>query len=105
MISQREVNLISGRYIRRLNTNKELYERMKEVVENGDIFETDSAEQYVAQLLAFDFELCGIHLPEKQRHLVCHLNDRILQSGHRYSTNSNLPRVIDKTAVPPEFVH
>lgn len=63
----------------RLNTHRELYDSLKQVTSNGDIQETSAIDDHVAKLFLFDFEQCGIHLPERQRRRVVDLNDRILQ--------------------------
>jgi len=49
------------------------------VTSNGDIQVTSDIDDHVAKLFLFDFEQCGIHLPEKQRRRVVELNDYILQ--------------------------
>lgn len=63
----------------RLNTHRELYDLLKQVTNNGDIQVTSDIDNHVAKLFLFDFEQCGIHLPEKQRRNVVELNDYILQ--------------------------
>jgi len=49
------------------------------VTSNGDTQVTSDIDNHVAKLFLFDFEQCGIHLPEKQRRRVVELNDYILQ--------------------------
>lgn len=63
----------------RLNTHRELYNSLKRVVNNGDIQATSKIDDHIAKLFLFDFEQCGIHLPESQRRKVVELNDYILQ--------------------------
>lgn len=63
----------------RLNTHRELYNSLKQVTNDGDIQATSDIDDHVAKLFLFDFEQCGIHLPEKQRTEVVNLNDYILQ--------------------------
>lgn len=43
--------------------------------------ETTEIDDHVAKLFLFDFEQCGINLPEEQRQKVVELNDYILQVG------------------------
>lgn len=69
------INLIFNR----LNTHRELYDALKQVTSNGDTQVTSDIDNHVAKLFLFDFEQCGIHLPEKQRIKVVELNDYILQ--------------------------
>lgn len=63
----------------RLNTHRELYDLLKRVTSNGDTQVTSDIDNHVAKLFLFDFEQCGIHLPERQRRKVVELNDYILQ--------------------------
>lgn len=63
----------------RLNTHSEIYNSLRNVVNNGDIQETSIVDDHVAKLFLFDFEQCGIHLPESKRENVVQLNDYILQ--------------------------
>ena len=63
----------------RLNTHRELYDSLKQVTSNGDTQMTSDIDDHVAKLFLFDFEQCGIHLPEKQRRRVVQLNNYILQ--------------------------
>ena len=63
----------------RLNTHRELYNTLKNVVCNGDIQETSLVDKHVATLFLSDFELCAIHLPESIREKVVQLNYYILQ--------------------------
>lgn len=65
--------------LHRLNTHRELYDSLKRVTSNGDTQATSSMDDHVAELFLFDFEQCGIHLPERQRRKVVELNDHILQ--------------------------
>lgn len=76
----------------RLNTHRELYDSLKRVTSNGDIQVTSDIDGHVAKLFLFDFEQCGIHLPEKQRRKVVELNDHILQVNiaRRGSSNASL---------------
>ena len=51
--------------ISRMNTNVELYNSLRTVVEEGDnlsIEPYDDTDRRVAQLFLNDFEQCGIHL-------------------------------------------
>lgn len=74
---------ISG-IVEKLNTHRELYDSLKQVISNGDIQTTSDIDDHVAKLFLFDFEQCGIHLPEKQRRKVVELNDYILQVNIAY---------------------
>ncbi|XP_063225644.1 mitochondrial intermediate peptidase [Bacillus rossius redtenbacheri] len=90
---------ISG-IVEKLNTNHELYAALRNVVDNGDKIPTTSIDDHVSRLFLFDFEQCGIHLPENQRHQVVQLNDAILQLGQQFVSGALSPRVFSKTIIP-----
>ncbi|XP_014219722.1 mitochondrial intermediate peptidase [Copidosoma floridanum] len=91
---------ISG-IVEKLNTNFQLYNSLSNVLKNGDIVKTSEIDNHVANLFLFDFEQCGIHLPEKQRFQVVQLNDFILQCGQKFMAGALEPRVTDMKALPP----
>lgn len=86
--------------LNRLNTHKELYRALKNVVDSKDTFETNAIDDHVAKLFLFDFEQCGIHLEEKHRQKVVYLNDTILQLGQRFMTGAVHPRQVSKSVLP-----
>lgn len=89
----------------RLNTHRELFQSLKKVVDHGDIVETTAIDKHVAKLFLFDFEQCGIHLEEKLRQQVVHLNECILQLGQRFMSGAVHPRSIPKTILPENIRH
>ena len=91
---------ISG-IVEKLNTHSELYNSLRNVVNNGDIQETSIVDDHVAKLFLFDFEQCGIHLPESKRENVVQLNDYILQVGQKFMAGAGNPRAIDASILPP----
>ncbi|EFN80009.1 mitochondrial intermediate peptidase [Harpegnathos saltator] len=90
---------ISG-VVEKLNTHRKLYESLKQVTNNGDIQVTSDIDDHVAKLFLFDFEQCGIHLPEKQRRRVVELNDYILQIGQKFMTGAVTPRAVSANILP-----
>ncbi|EZA60986.1 Mitochondrial intermediate peptidase [Ooceraea biroi] len=90
---------ISG-VVEKLNTHRELYDSLKQVASNGDIQATADIDNHVAKLFLFDFEQCGIHLPERQRRRVVELNDYILQVGQRFMAGAVSPRLVDANLLP-----
>ncbi|KAJ6642270.1 Mitochondrial intermediate peptidase [Pseudolycoriella hygida] len=90
---------VSG-VVEKLNTHKELYKALKNVVDSKDTFETTAIDDHVAKLFLFDFEQCGIHLEERQRQKVVYLNDMILQLGQRFMTGAVHPRQVSKSVLP-----
>lgn len=61
---------------------------------------TTEVDEHVAKLFMFDFELCGIHLPEDQRVKVVQLNDHILHLGQRFMAGAVNPRAVPLDLVP-----
>ncbi|XP_050445309.1 mitochondrial intermediate peptidase [Cataglyphis hispanica] len=90
---------ISG-VVEKLNTHRELYDVLKQVANNGDIQMTSDIDNHVAKLFLFDFEQCGIHLPERQRRKVVELNDYILQVGQKFIAGAGTPRTVNADALP-----
>lgn len=89
----------------RLNTNKDLYLALKNVVQNGDKLPTDKIDQHLANLFLFDFEQCGIHLPDVERQKVVRLNEAILQFGQAFAARCNEPRRISQACIPDGLKH
>lgn len=77
-----------------------MYSRLKKAVTQGDLYPTNVIDDHVARLFMFDFEQCGIHLPEAQRRRVVELNDYILQLGQRFMNGAVQPRNVPKDAIP-----
>lgn len=75
---------------------------LKNVVESGDNRETTEVDRHVAKLFMFDFEQCGIHLPDTERHQVVELNDYILQLGQRFMAGAVSPRAVPRDILPRE---
>ncbi|KAJ8683922.1 hypothetical protein QAD02_019714 [Eretmocerus hayati] len=94
---------ISG-IVEKLNTNRQLYDALSNVISKGDILETTETDVHVANLFLFDFEQCGIHLPEEQRRRVVELNDYILQCGQRFMAGAVEPRVVNIDDLPEKLV-
>ncbi|GLV37723.1 uncharacterized protein CBL_13996 [Carabus blaptoides fortunei] len=89
--------------VEKLNTNYELYAALKNVVDNGDIMNTTDVDKHVARLFLFDFEQCGIHLPESERRQVVELNDAILHLGQHFVTGTAKPRTIQRKCLSEEI--
>lgn len=90
-------------FFNRLNTNYELYAALKDIVDNGDIMNTTDVDKHVARLFLFDFEQCGIHLPESERRRVVELNDAILHLGQHFVTGASKPRTIQRKSLPEQI--
>ncbi|KAH8241996.1 hypothetical protein KR026_007496 [Drosophila bipectinata] len=83
-----------------LNTHKPLYQALSKVVQHGDTQPTSEVDQHVARLFLFDFEQCGIHLPEQERLRVVRLNDAILQLGQKFMNGAVQPSILPRSYVP-----
>lgn len=88
-----------------LNTHKPLYQALSKVVQEGDLVPTSEVDQHVAKLFLFDFEQCGIHLPEEERLRVVRLNDYILQLGQKFMNGAAQPTVLSRSHVPEHIRH
>ncbi|KAK8776139.1 hypothetical protein V5799_030518 [Amblyomma americanum] len=86
--------------VEKLNTNKQLYDALKGVVENGDVVPTTEEDDHVSKLFLFDFEQSGIHLDEATRKKVVALNDYALHVGSHFSNNALQPRSVKKLQLP-----
>lgn len=88
-----------------MNTNKTLYDALKNVAVNGDIMPTTEVDKHIANLFLFDFEQNGIHLSEKHRQDVVELNDTILHLGQHFMAGSTKHRTIQKDSLPPSIAN
>ncbi|XP_014259771.1 mitochondrial intermediate peptidase [Cimex lectularius] len=86
--------------VEKLNTNRELYNALRDTVTNGDKMPTTTVDDHVASLFLFDFEQCGIHLSEESRKKVVTLNDYILQLGQRFMSGAVNSRAVKMDLVP-----
>lgn len=84
----------------RLNTNKDLYNNLKQVIANSDKHPMTEEDYHVGKLFLFDFQLNGIHLEERKRQYVVDLNNIILIIGQRFMAATEKPRIIDRTGMP-----
>ncbi|KAK0180483.1 hypothetical protein PV327_006120 [Microctonus hyperodae] len=91
--------VISG-IVENLNTHRGLYNALLNVVKSGDIQTTTDIDEHVSKLFLFDFEQCGIHLPEDLREKVVKINDNILQLGQKFMTGAVTPRAINNNILP-----
>ncbi|XP_015123950.1 mitochondrial intermediate peptidase [Diachasma alloeum] len=90
---------VSG-IVEKLNTHRGLYNALLKVVESGDIQSTTEIDKHVCKLFLFDFEQCGIHLPENLRREVVALNAYILQMGQKFMAGAVTPRAVQGNVLP-----
>ncbi|XP_064455860.1 mitochondrial intermediate peptidase-like [Ornithodoros turicata] len=86
--------------VEKLNTNKELYNALRQVAEHGDIVPTTEEDNHVSKLFLADFEQSGIHLDAETRRKVVALNDHILHVGGYFTNNALQPRSVKKSQLP-----
>ncbi|XP_012281135.1 mitochondrial intermediate peptidase [Orussus abietinus] len=91
--------------VEQLNTHGELYTVLKHVVNQGDIQKLTDIDNHVLKLFLFDFEQCGIHLPDSQRKVVVDINDYILHVGQKFMAGAFEPRTIKLSELPKEARH
>ncbi|XP_034937500.1 mitochondrial intermediate peptidase [Chelonus insularis] len=99
---------VSG-LVEKLNTHRLLYNTLSDVVKNGDCVKTTDIDNHVSELFLFDFEQCGIHLPENLRQRVVIMNDTILQVGQKFMAGTVTPRIVKSDLLPEHirqfFIH
>ncbi|KAK9888742.1 hypothetical protein WA026_000969 [Henosepilachna vigintioctopunctata] len=95
-----ETCLSVSEIVEHLNTNRKLYDNLKESLTVGDVTATTEVDNLVGQLFLFDFEQNGIHLSEDLRNKVVKLNNAILNLGQRFVAGSDLPRIVKKSVIP-----
>lgn len=95
---------VSG-IVEKLNTHKELYNALHQVVHSGDKFPETDLDKHVASLFLFDFEQNGIHLSESERAMVVQLNDYILQIGQKFMNGTVSSRTVSKDSVSADIVN
>ncbi|CAG2159376.1 unnamed protein product [Oppiella nova] len=100
--SAEEASIAISTEVERLNTNKALYESLREVSERGDRLATNALDEYVMKLFLFDFEQSGIHLDEDKRKLVLQLNQHILHVGSYFMSSTSQSRTVPKSKLPEE---
>lgn len=89
-----------GGLVEKLNTHRELYESLRNVVQQGDKFPTTEIDEHVGKLFLFDFEQSGIHLDASSRNRVVSLSESILTLGQHFMSGAMQPRAISKDRLP-----
>ncbi|KAG4090217.1 Metalloproteases [Neocallimastix lanati (nom. inval.)] len=80
---------ILNNYFNQLNTNYNLYQALKNAVDNENISsKLSSEEKIVAKILLEDFENSGIHMPPEKRREFIELQDKIARLGHKFTLNA-----------------
>ncbi|XP_064158560.1 mitochondrial intermediate peptidase-like [Anguilla rostrata] len=90
-----------GTVVEKLNTNVDLCNSLKNLLDNKDVLATlDPETRRVAELFMFDFEISGIHLDKEKRKKAVSLNVNLLDLNNEFLIGSHLPNKIEKKAIP-----
>ncbi|KAF2361484.1 Peptidase M3A/M3B catalytic domain [Trinorchestia longiramus] len=92
-----------GALVEQLNVNRQLYDALRQAVEEGDVVPTTDVDQHVSKLFLFDFEQSGIHLDAEKRRKVFELNEYILALGQHFMSDCHNPRKIERSDLPPDL--
>ncbi|XP_076453818.1 mitochondrial intermediate peptidase-like [Babylonia areolata] len=91
--------------VEKLNTNTAIHSALKEVLNHGDVVDTDSVDHRVAQLFMFDFEQSGIHLEQSKRQRFVELNESVLMLGSYFQQGTQRGISITKDRLPENLRH
>ncbi|XP_040196449.1 mitochondrial intermediate peptidase [Rana temporaria] len=90
-----------GTMVEKLNTNVELCQSLRELLQNKALMDSlDPETRRVAELFLFDFEISGIHLDREKRQKAVNLNVVIADLSSDFLLGSNLPNRIENNAIP-----
>ncbi|XP_068173366.1 mitochondrial intermediate peptidase-like [Antennarius striatus] len=90
-----------GTVVEKLNTNVELCQSLKKLLDNPDILaQLDPDTRRVAELFMFDFEISGIHLHDKLRKEAVALHVKLLDLNNEFLVGSHLPNRIARSVIP-----
>ncbi|XP_055063834.2 mitochondrial intermediate peptidase [Misgurnus anguillicaudatus] len=95
-----------GTEVEKLNTNVDLCQSLKNLLENEAVLGTlDPETRRVAELFMFDFEISGIHLDESKRKKAVALNVKLLDLCYEFLNDSQVPNAIEKQCLPEHIRH
>lgn len=95
-----------GTMVEKLNTNVELCNSLKNLLDSKDIMNSlDPETRRVAELFMFDFEISGIHLNQKKRKEAVNLNVKLLDLNNEFLVGSHTPNKIERQALPVHIHH
>ncbi|XP_063300961.1 mitochondrial intermediate peptidase [Pelobates fuscus] len=90
-----------GTMVEKLNTNIELCQSLKNLLENKSVMDSlDPETRRVAELFLFDFEISGIHLDEDKRQKAVNLNVAISDLSSDFLLGSNIPNRVERHVLP-----
>ena len=93
--------------VENLNTNLELYNKLREFYKNSDKLnldlKIDECDKRVTKLYLSDFEQSGIHLDEENRKTFVQINNKLIELLTKFQINSQLPSEIVAQSVDRKF--
>lgn len=91
--------------VEKLNTNYELYARLKNSLErpNSTHQNMDECDKRVCKLFLIDFEQSGIHLSKKKRDLFVDINDQLINLLMRFQIGSQEASQVSSRQVESKF--
>ncbi|GIX97142.1 mitochondrial intermediate peptidase [Caerostris extrusa] len=101
----KETSVSISSFVEELNTNIELYDKLKQVAEHGDVCSVDPIDEYIAHLFLFDFEQSGIYLDQETREKIVAFNDYILHVGSHFTNKTLSPRTVLRSQLPESIRH
>ena len=91
----------AAEYVESLNTNIDLYDSVKSVLDDESIRISLTEEQLLAlKLFIFDMEKSGISLPSETRTAYVNDNSLISEIGSRYVDLANQPSLVPASSLP-----
>lgn len=98
-----EASLALNSYVEVLNTDVELYQALRNLIDSEKYQNFDVITKRTAEIFMHDFEISGIHLKESIRKKAVKLNDYLLEIGYQFSLNASQPTLVPKEKCLPSL--
>lgn len=99
-----EACMAIGNYVEELNTNPQLYNSLKALVNSKQYESFDEVTKCTAETFLHDFEINGIHLESSKRDKVVELSSSILDTSYQFHYNTSLPTQVPKKSCPSPLI-
>ncbi len=99
-----EACMAIGNYVEELNTNPQLYNSLKALVDSKQYESFDGITKCTAMTFLHDFEINGIHLEKFKREKVVALSNFILDTSYQFHYNTSVPVYVPKESCPAQLV-
>ena len=97
----REASLALNSYVEVLNTDVELYQALRNLMDSEKYQDFGVVTKRTAEIFMHDFEISGIHLKESIRKKAVELNNYLLEIGYLFSLNTSQATVVPKDKCSP----